>query len=166
MASGNSCVAIYPGTFDPLTNGHVSLVRRALKIFETVIVAVASETYKKTLFSLEERVDIAAEVFADEPGVMVEAFDGLLVDYVQSRRADVIVRGLRAVSDFEYEFQMALMNRRLRREVETIFVMTDYKWLYISSTIIKEAAKLGGEVRGLVPDLVLKRLAEKYGRGL
>lgn len=166
MASGNSCVAIYPGTFDPLTNGHVSLVRRALKIFETVIVAVASETYKKTLFSLEERVGIAAEVFADEPGVMVEAFDGLLVDYVQSRRADVIVRGLRAVSDFEYEFQMALMNRRLRREVETIFVMTDYKWLYISSTIIKEAAKLGGEVRGLVPDLVLKRLAEKYGRVL
>lgn len=166
MASGNSCVAIYPGTFDPLTNGHVSLVRRALKIFETVIVAVASDTHKTTLFNLEERVGIAAEVFADEPGVMVESFDGLLVDYVQSRKADVIVRGLRAVSDFEYEFQMALMNRRLRREVETIFVMTDYKWLYISSTIIKEAAKLGGEVRGLVPDLVLKRLAEKYGRVL
>jgi pantetheine-phosphate adenylyltransferase len=166
MAIGNSCVAIYPGTFDPLTNGHVSLVRRALKIFETVIVAVASDTSKKTLFTLEERVTIAAEVFANEPGVMVESFQGLLVDYVQSRRADVIVRGLRAVSDFEYEFQMALMNRRLRREVETIFVMTDYKWLYISSTIIKEAAKLGGDVRGLVPDHVLKRLAEKYGRAL
>ncbi len=166
MASGNACVAIYPGTFDPLTNGHVSLVRRALKIFGTVIVGVAAETGKKTLFSLDERVSLAGEVFADEPGVMVEGFDGLLVDYAQSRGADVIVRGLRAVSDFEYEFQLALMNRRLKREVETIFIMTDYKWLYISSTIIKEAARLGGDIRGLVPDMTLKRLAEKFGRAM
>jgi pantetheine-phosphate adenylyltransferase len=108
-------------------------------------------------------VAIAEEVFADEPQVMVEGFDGLLVNYVEKRRADVIVRGLRAVSDFEYEFQLALMNRRLKRHIETVFIMTDYRWLYISSTIIKEAVRLGGDIRGLVPRLVLERLCERYG---
>ncbi|MFZ5810496.1 MAG: pantetheine-phosphate adenylyltransferase [Thermodesulfobacteriota bacterium] len=163
MASSNGCVAIYPGTFDPLTNGHVSLVRRALKIFGTIIVAVAEDSGKKPLFSREERVAIAEAVFEDEPQVMVEGFDGLLVNYVQKRQADVIVRGLRAVSDFEYEFQLALMNRRLKRHIETVFIMTDYRWLYISSTIIKEAVRLGGDIRGLVPRLVLERLCERYG---
>ncbi|MDQ7830374.1 MAG: pantetheine-phosphate adenylyltransferase [Desulfovibrionaceae bacterium] len=163
MANPNGCVAIYPGTFDPLTNGHVSLVRRALKIFGTIIVAVAADSGKTPLFTREERVAIAETVFADEPQVMVEGFDGLLVDYVERRRADVIVRGLRAVSDFEYEFQLALMNRRLKRHIETVFIMTDYRWLYISSTIIKEAARLGGDIRGLVPPLVLERLCGRYG---
>ncbi len=163
MANGNSCIAVYPGTFDPLTNGHVSLVRRALKIFGTVILAVAAETGKNTLFTLEERVDIATEVFQNEPQIMVDPFDGLLVDYAYARGADVIVRGMRAVADFEYEFQMALMNRKLRRDLETVFIMTDYRWLYISSTIIKEAARLGGDVRGLAPSLVVRRLAEKFG---
>lgn len=162
MAHHNSCVAVYPGTFDPLTNGHVSLVRRGIKIFGTIIVAVAADTGKTPLFTIEERVAMAEAIFADDHMVMVEPFQGLLVEYVKRRQADVILRGMRAVSDFEYEFQLALMNRRLEREIETVFIMTDYKWLYISSTIIKEAARLGGNIRGLVPDLVRERLADRY----
>jgi pantetheine-phosphate adenylyltransferase len=137
-------VAVYPGTFDPLTNGHVSLIRRGLDIFDRIIVAVAQDTPKIPLFTLEERVAMAAEAFAGEPRVVAEPFAGLLVNYVERKGASAILRGLRAVSDFEYEFQMALMNRRLNRRVQTIFLMTDYKWLYISSTIIKEAAGTAG----------------------
>ncbi|MDD4952213.1 MAG: pantetheine-phosphate adenylyltransferase [Desulfovibrionaceae bacterium] len=154
----NCRTAVYPGTFDPLTKGHVSLVKRGLKVFETVILAVAQSTPKKTLFSLEERVDMAREVFADRRGVVVEPFDGLLIDYVSARGAGVILRGLRAVSDFEFEFQMALMNRKLRREIQTVFLMTDYKWMYLSSTLIKEVASHGGNIAGLVPDSVVPRL--------
>ncbi|KUJ96780.1 MAG: pantetheine-phosphate adenylyltransferase [Desulfonauticus sp.] len=157
-------IAIYPGTFDPLTNGHVSLVKRGLKIFDQIIVAVALHSPKKTLFSLEERIALAQEVFASCPRVKVEGFSGLLVDYVRKRKAVAILRGLRAVSDFEYEFQMALMNRKLSREIQTVFLMTDYKWLYISSTIIKEVASLGGDVHGLVPEVVEKALYKKYGK--
>jgi pantetheine-phosphate adenylyltransferase len=163
MDSGNSCVAVYPGTFDPLTNGHVSLVRRAAKIFGAVIVAVAGDSHKKPLFSLEERVGIAEQVFANDEHVMVEGFRGLLVDYVKSRHCNVILRGMRAISDFEFEFQMALMNRKLDKTIETIFIMTDYRWLYISSTIVKEVAMHGGDIRGMVPDLVRERMLEKYG---
>lgn len=163
MADDCSKTAIYPGTFDPLTNGHVSLIKRGRRIFDRIIVAVAKDNYKNTLFSLDERVAIAREVLADTPDVEVEPFEGLLVDYVVRRGAGVILRGLRAVSDFEYEFQLALMNRRLKREVQTVFLMTDYKWLYISSTIVKEAAKLGGDIGGLVPDLVRRRMLAKYG---
>ncbi|WP_027184915.1 pantetheine-phosphate adenylyltransferase [Desulfovibrio inopinatus] len=159
----HGCVAVYPGSFDPLTNGHVSLVKRALNIYDSVIVSVARNSQKKPLFTVQERVEMAAEVFADEPAVMVESFEGLLVDYVKRRKTNVILRGLRAVSDFEYEFQMALMNRKLERTVETVFLMTDFRWLYISSTIIKEAARLGGDVTELVPALVVERLQEKYG---
>jgi pantetheine-phosphate adenylyltransferase len=159
-----SNAAIYPGTFDPLTFGHVSLIMRGLDIFENITVAVAKDTTKKTLFTLEERVFMAQEFFAHEPRVTVEGFEGLLVSYVEQKGAHAILRGLRAVSDFEYEFQMALMNRRLSRNIQTVFLMTDYRWLYISSTIIKEAAKVGGDVRGLVPDAVYLRLSEKYGR--
>jgi pantetheine-phosphate adenylyltransferase len=158
-------VAVYPGTFDPLTNGHVSLIRRGLDIFDRIIVAVAQDTPKIPLFTLEERVAMAAEAFADEPRVVAEPFAGLLVNYVERKGASAILRGLRAVSDFEYEFQMALMNRRLNRRVQTIFLMTDYKWLYISSTIIKEAARYGGDVSGLVPENVLSRLSERLGSG-
>ncbi len=163
MAPGNTCVAVYPGTFDPLTNGHISLVRRAAKIFGTVIVAVAGDTHKTPLFSLEERVEIAEKVFAHDDRVMVEGFSGLLVNYVKSRGADVILRGMRAVSDFEFEFQMALMNRKLDRSIETVFIMTDYKWLYISSTIVKEVAKHGGDIRGMVPEVTRERMLRKYG---
>ncbi len=157
-------IAVYPGTFDPLTNGHISLIRRALEVFDQVIVAVARETPKTPLFSLDERLEMVNAVFAPEPRVLGESFHGLLVDYVRQRGASVILRGLRATSDFEYEFQLALMNRRLDRGLQTMFLMTDYKWLYISSTIIKEAARLHGDVQGLVPDVVLQRLQQKYGR--
>ncbi len=155
--------AVYPGTFDPLTNGHASLIRRGCEIFDRVIVAVALDTPKSPLFTIEERVKMAEEVFGDNPKVVIEPFAGLLVDYVDRRGARVILRGLRAVSDFEYEFQLALMNRKLKRHIQTVFLMTDYQWLYISSTIIKAAGKLGGDIKGLVPDPVYARLREKFG---
>lgn len=159
----NCCVtAIYPGTFDPLTNGHVSIVRRGLKLFNKVVFAIASDSGKDPLFTLDERVEMAREVFADTPRVEVESFSGLLVDYAQRRGAGAILRGLRAVSDFEYEFQMALMNRRLAKNIQTVFLMTDYKWMYISSSIIRQAASLDGNIAGLVPNSVVPRLYRKY----
>jgi pantetheine-phosphate adenylyltransferase len=157
--------AVYPGTFDPLTNGHAGIIRRAGRLFDRIVVAVAAETPKTPLFTLEERVALAREAVEDAPRIIVEPFEGLLVDYVAERGADIIVRGLRAVSDFEYEFQLALMNRKLRREIQTVFLMTDYQWLYISSTIVKAAASLGGRVDDLVPACVARRLKEKYARG-
>ena len=159
----NSKVAIYPGTFDPLTNGHVSLIKRACEIFDKVLVAVAEDTHKDPLFSAQERLDMINETFKGNPRVSAEIFNGLLVNYAEKSGAHVIVRGLRAVSDFEFEFQLALMNRKLKRQIQTIFLMTDYQWLYISSTIIKSAASLGGDVKDMVPRIVLKRLKEKYG---
>ncbi|OGR35218.1 MAG: pantetheine-phosphate adenylyltransferase [Desulfovibrionales bacterium GWA2_65_9] len=162
MAEQDPRLAVYPGTFDPLTKGHVSLIRRGLKVFDRVVLAVAESTPKKTCFTLAERVDMAREVFLDEPRILVEPFDGLLIDYVLQRGAGAILRGLRAVSDFEYEFQMALMNRRLSRDVQTVFLMTDYKWMYLSSTIVKEVALHGGNVKGLVPEPVLAKLTAKY----
>ncbi|MDL2307590.1 pantetheine-phosphate adenylyltransferase [Desulfovibrio sp. OttesenSCG-928-C06] len=163
MDKENSGPVVYPGTFDPLTNGHVSLIRRGCEIFGSVIVAVANDTPKNPLFTIEERVNMAQEVFADHPQVIVEPFSGLLVDYVERRGSKVILRGLRAVSDFEYEFQLALMNRKLKRHIQTVFLMTDYQWLFTSSTIVKSAAKLGGEVRGLVPPAVYRAMRQKYG---
>ncbi len=163
MAKLNPKIAVYPGTFDPLTMGHVSLVRRGLRVFDGVILAVAESTPKKTLFSVEERVALAREVFADDANLIVESFNELLIDYVEDKGAGVIMRGLRAVSDFEYEFQMALMNRKLEHDIETVFMMTDFKWMYLSSTIVKEVAKYGGDVCGLVPGPVVKALQVKYG---
>ncbi|QJB57860.1 pantetheine-phosphate adenylyltransferase [Pseudodesulfovibrio sp. zrk46] len=163
MAELNPKMAVYPGTFDPLTMGHVSLIRRSLKVFDTVVLAVAESTPKNTLFSIEERVNLAKEVFRDEDNLIIEPFNNLLIDYVESKGAGVIVRGLRAVSDFEYEFQMALMNRKLERDIETVFMMTDFKWMYLSSTIVKEVARYSGDVCGLVPGPVVKALQIKYG---
>lgn len=154
--------AVYPGSFDPITNGHLSIIRRALEIFDEVIVAVARNSEKKGLFTIPERMEMIHEVVGDLKGVRVDTFQGLLVDYVVSMNTNVVVRGLRALSDFDYEFQLALMNRKLSRKVQTVFLMTDYKWLYVSSTITKEAASLGGDINGLVPLPVRERLADKF----
>ena len=156
-------IAVYPGTFDPITNGHLSIVSRALNIFDKLIIAILNNPQKIPLFSIEERMDMIERVLKDKPNIEVDAFDGLLVDYVIKKDANVILRGLRALSDFEYEFQMALMNRKLNRDVQSVFLMTDYKWFYTSSTIIKEAAGLGGDIGGLVPPIVCQMLKEKFG---
>lgn len=156
-------LAVYPGTFDPLTNGHVGIIRRGARLFDTVVVAVARDNAKSTLFSLEERVAMARETFRHNPSVLVEPFCGLLVDYAKKRGAVAILRGLRAVSDFDYEFQMALMNRKLRGDIQTVFLMTDFRWMYISSTSVKSVAGLGGNVGDLVPPPVLARLRAAYG---
>ena len=154
-------LAVYPGSFDPLTNGHVDIITRGARIFDRIIVAILINAEKAPLFSMDERLKITREVFKDFPNVEVDTFDGLLVDYVERRRAHVIVRGLRAVSDFEFEFQMALMNRRLNSKVQTIFMMPAEQYSYISSRLIKEVFSLGGQVHGLVPDTVEERLRQK-----
>jgi pantetheine-phosphate adenylyltransferase len=156
-------IAVYPGTFDPITNGHLSIVNRALKIFDKLIIAILNNPQKAPLFSIEERMYMIGQVLKDKSNIEVDAFDGLLVDYVVNKEANVILRGLRALSDFEYEFQMALMNRKLNRDVQSIFLMTDYKWFYTSSTIIKEAASFDGDINGLVPPIVSRKLKEKFG---
>jgi pantetheine-phosphate adenylyltransferase len=159
----SSKVVIYPGTFDPITNGHISIISRALKVFDRLVIAILNNPQKLPLFSMEERIQMIREVLKDQRHVEVDSFNGLLVDYVIQKKTNVVIRGLRALSDFEYEFQMALMNRKLNREVQSIFLMTDYKWFYTSSTIIKEAASLGGDVSGLVPPIVCKKLKHKFG---
>jgi len=156
-----STLAVYPGSFDPLTNGHVDIIERGARMFDRIIVAILVNAEKSPMFTMAERVDIARAVFKDHPNVEVDTFDGLLVDYVAKRNANVIVRGLRAVSDFEYEFQMALMNRELASSIETVFMMPDAKYSYISSRLIKEVFSLGGKVHGLVPDLVEKKLKDR-----
>lgn len=155
-------IALYPGTFDPITNGHVSLIHRGCEVFDKVIVGVAEATPKTTLFSLEKRVELAKEVFSNHPNVEVTSFSGLTVEFAEKRNVNAILRGLRAVSDFEYEFQLALMNRRLQKKIQTVFMMTDYQWLYISSTIIKATISEGGNITGLVPQVVQKALQEKF----
>jgi pantetheine-phosphate adenylyltransferase len=156
-----STLAVYPGSFDPLTNGHVDIISRGARLFDRIIVAILVNAEKAPLFSMEERVEIARAVFHDQGNVEVDTFNGLLVDYVERRRAQVIVRGLRAVSDFEFEFQMALMNQRLKPTIDTVFMMPAEQYTYISSRLIKEVFTLGGRVHGLVPELVEQRLREK-----
>jgi pantetheine-phosphate adenylyltransferase len=152
---------IYPGTFDPVTNGHLDLVERGLRIFDEIIIAVAPTPRKKPLFSLEEREKLIREAVRFD-NVRVESFEGLLVDYVRAREGAAIIRGLRAVSDFEYEFQMALMNRRLNTDIETVFMMPAEEYTFLTSTIIKEVASLGGSVDGLVPPNVADALKSKF----
>lgn len=154
-------LAVYPGTFDPLTNGHVDIIERGSHLFDEIVVAVLVNAEKTPLFSVDERVAIIRDVFAHRANVQVDTFDGLLVDYARRKHATAIVRGLRAVSDFEYEFQMALMNRRLEPEIETVFMMPAEQYTYISSRLIKEVFMLGGQVGGLVPPLVEDRLRAK-----
>lgn len=159
-------LAVYPGTFDPVTNGHEDLVRRAVGLFDNVIVAVASDTSKETVFNLDERVRLAQAVFADEPQVRVESFQGLTIDYAYGLGAKSVIRGLRAVSDFEFEFQLATMNRRLRPEIETIFLTPGENSTFISSTLVREIARLGGNVRAFVHPAIEQALAIKYqGQG-
>ena len=154
-------LAVYPGSFDPLTNGHVDIISRGVRLFDRIVVAILVNAEKNPLFTMEERVEITRAVFRSEPNVEVDTFDGLLVDYLARRKAQVIVRGLRAVSDFEYEFQMALMNQRLNPKIDTVFMMPAEQYTYISSRLIKEVFALGGRVHGLVPDMVEARLREK-----
>lgn len=156
-------LAIYPGSFDPLTNGHLDIVERGLSLFDEVIVAILINPKKQSLFSIEERIDLLNEIFINHPNVHADSFNGLLVDYARQKQATVILRGMRAVSDFEHEFQMAIMNRRMDRKIQTIFLMTGFRWIFTSSSIIKEVAQFGGDVSDLVPDPVNKRLREKYG---
>jgi len=155
-------VAIYPGSFDPLTYGHIDIVERALEIFDKVILAIAHDAEKKSLFTVEERVEMAKMIFKDSPNLIVDSFKGLLVTYVEKTNAKVLLRGLRATSDFEYEFHMASMNRSLSTHLDTLFMMTSKDYFFVSSRTIKEVAKLGGTVEGLVPDLVARRLKEKF----
>ncbi|MGA7874390.1 MAG: pantetheine-phosphate adenylyltransferase [Desulfoferrobacter sp.] len=159
-------VAVYPGSFDPITNGHLDLLDRGLKIFDRIIVAIAKNPAKQPVFTFEERLRMIEESLADHPlnhRLKVDAFQGLLVDYVSRADAKAILRGLRAISDFEYEFQMALMNRKLSNEIETLYLMTGMRWIYISSRIIKEVVMSGGCVTGLVPEPVEKMLVERLG---
>jgi pantetheine-phosphate adenylyltransferase len=155
-------IAVYPGSFDPITYGHMDIIKRALKIFDKVIVAVARNSGKNALFPIEERIDLIRAVLAGNDRVDVDTFDGLLVDYVQSRNASVIIRGLRAVSDFEYEFQLAQINRGITLDVETLFMMTSVPYSYLSSSVVKEISSLKGPVDSLVPPLVKKALEMKF----
>jgi len=154
-------IAIYPGSFDPLTNGHVDIIQRGSRLFDRIVVAILLNIEKSPLFTVPERLDIAREVFAGYPNVEVDTFDGLLVDYARRKRATAIVRGLRAISDFEYEMQMALMNRHLNPDVETVFMMPAEPYTYVSSRLVNEVVALGGSVNRLVPAVVESRLRDK-----
>jgi len=158
-----SRIAIYPGSFDPVTNGHIDIAKRGLKLFDHIIVAILHNPGKKSLFSIEERLEMLNESMSGIDHIEFDTFDGLLVDYAHKRKACAILRGMRAVSDFEYEFQLALMNRKLKRQVETVFLMTGLRWIFTSSSIIKEAARFGGDVSDMVPPKVNARLKSKYG---
>ncbi len=155
-------IAVYPGSFDPITFGHLDIINRGLRIFDSVVIAVAKNSTKNALFTIEERIDLIREVLKGNDRAKVDTFDGLLVDYVRAQQATVIIRGLRAVSDFEYEFQIAQMNRSITQDVETLFMMTSVPYSYLSSSIVKEVSSLHGPVDGLVPPLVKQALINKF----
>ena len=155
-------MAIYPGSFDPVTNGHVDIIVRGLKIFDLIIVCILNNPAKKFLFTVDERMDMLTTSLHGIKNIEIATYGGLLVDYAVQRKAHAILRGMRAVSDFEYEFQMALMNRRLNRDIQTVFLMTGLRWIFTSSSIIKEAARFGGNINGMVPKVVQQKLQEKF----
>jgi pantetheine-phosphate adenylyltransferase len=157
-------IAIYPGSFDPVTNGHIDIAQRGLRLFDKIIVAILSNPGKDFLFTVEERIEMLESSFEEYPNIEVGTFDGLLVDYAAKKDSIAILRGMRAVSDFEYEFQLALMNRKLNREVQTVFLMTSLRWIFTSSSIIKEAAQFGGDIKGMVPPIVNEKLKKKFKR--
>lgn len=157
-------IAIYPGSFDPVTNGHVDIVTRGKKLFDEIIVAILYNPQKKSLFTIEERMYMLKESMKDIPGLSFDTFGGLLVDYAHQRNAHAILRGMRAVSDFEYEFQLALMNRKLNKDIQTVFLMTGLRWIFTSSSIIKEAAQFGGDITDMVPAIVNEKLKEKFSK--
>jgi len=154
--------AIYPGSFDPITNGHEDIIRRGASLFPRIVVAVLENPRKETFFSTAERIDILREIFKDDPAIEIMAFHGLLVDFARDNQIRILIRGLRAVSDFEFEFQMALMNQNLNARVETLFMMPSTKYTFLSSSLVKEVFRLGGSVEGLVPPYVQDRLREKF----
>jgi pantetheine-phosphate adenylyltransferase len=156
---------LYPGSFDPITNGHVDIIERGLKLFDSIVVAVLKNPKKRGLFSTKERVAMILEIFAHEPKISVQAFDGLLVDFAKKNQARIVIRGLRAISDFEFEFQMALMNRKLDEETETLFMMPSVGYSFLSSRMVKEVFFLGGSVHNLVPEIVEKKLEQKLSQG-
>ena len=161
--SKNNAIAVYPGTFDPITNGHLDIIERALQIFPELTVAVAQSTKKALLFNSDERIKMIKEATSLYAGVNVEPFTGLLTDYLRSHGAKAIIRGLRAISDFEYEFQMAMMNRKLNNQVDTIFLMPSEEHFFLTSTLIREVAGYGGDISHFVPKFVLAQLKEKFG---
>jgi pantetheine-phosphate adenylyltransferase len=157
-------IAIYPGSFDPITNGHLDLIQRGSRLFDRLIVSILRNAEKEPLFSAEERVEMLREVAEPYPNVVVDSFDGLLVDYAANHSATAILRGIRAISDYEYELQMALMNRRLRPEIETLFMMSNEAYSFISSRMVKEVFSLGGAISGLVPPPVEERMRERFSK--
>jgi len=162
---GASRLAVYPGTFDPITNGHADIMRRSMNIFDRVVVALAENVRKQPLFSIDERRTMIEEALEGDPRLEVDVFQGLLIDYVRRRQAGVVIRGLRALADFEYEFQQAHMNRHLAPEVETLFLMTNEESFYVSSSLVKEVALMGGDVSRMVPPSVVSALRAKHLKG-
>ena len=154
--------AVYPGSFDPVTNGHIDIIWRGLKVFDNIIVGVAQNSAKNNMFSVEERVEMIREALGGNPRIRVDVSDGLLIDYVRKQGSNIIIRGLRAVSDFEYEFQLAQVNHTVEENIETMFMMPSVRYGYLSSSVVKEMGSLGGDIRDFVPEGVLRRIREKY----
>lgn len=154
-------IAVYPGSFDPFTNGHLNIINRAMRVFDEIIVSVAHNVSKKTIFTIEERVDLIREIFRDNPQITVDSFHGLLVEYAKQKGTNILLRGMRSVSDFEYELQMAISNKTLNPDLETVFMVTDSQYTHISSSLIKEIVTLGGSAKHLVPEIVEHKLVEK-----
>lgn len=159
--SAEQKIAVYPGSFDPVTNGHLDIIERGLKLFDKLIVTIMFNPAKKSLFTVEERLELLEKSLEKFPNIEIDSFSGLLVDYAAKQKARAILRGMRAVSDFEHEFQMALMNRRLNREIQTVFLITGTQWIFTSSSIIKEAARFGGNISSMVPPAVNEKLKKK-----
>jgi len=157
-------IAVYPGSFDPVTNGHIDVIERALKLFDKIVVAVGDNPGKKPTFSTEDRIGMLKEATKHLENLEIDSFSGLLLDFVKSKDSKIIIRGLRAVSDFDFEFQRALMNRVVDKEVETVFIMTKENYVYLNSSIVKEMAMFGGKLNGLVPEIVEKKLKEKFSK--